>query len=76
MTTSIRDYNMQFEKHEGLIRSPAQDCFITHIYNPPHSVVQKVSKVERKIFDRLKNEPRPKAFNEIPTPFTSPSFLL
>ena len=45
--------------NQNIVRSPAHDSLHKEFYNPPHSVVQKVSKVERKIFDRLKNERRP-----------------
>ena len=44
----------------NLIRSPAYDCLLCPIYNPVPLVVQRVSQVEAKIFEKLRNEPRPK----------------
>ena len=64
--TIIRDFKVintydtyRFPADGRLVRSPRINCLPSILYNRKHIVIENVQKVERKIFDRLKNEPRP-----------------
>lgn len=56
----LNNHTLKFEDRRGLIKSPAINCFISYCYKPLPPVLKKIMNVERKIFDNLKNEARPK----------------